>query len=51
MGLPAAPLYALAAGLSLSRVYLGVHFPSDTLGGALLGSVLAAALVPREASS
>jgi membrane-associated phospholipid phosphatase len=45
-GLPAAPLYALAAGLSLSRVYLGVHYPSDVLAGALLGSTLAARVTP-----
>jgi decaprenylphosphoryl-5-phosphoribose phosphatase len=42
LGLPAVPLYALAATLSLSRVYLGVHFPSDVLGGALLGTSVAA---------
>lgn len=42
LGLPAAPLYALAAGLSCSRLYLGVHYPSDVLGGALLGTALAA---------
>jgi membrane-associated phospholipid phosphatase len=42
MGLPAAPLYALAGALSLSRLYLGVHYPSDLLAGALLGTGIAA---------
>ena len=43
-GAPAAPLYALALGLSLSRLYLGVHYPSDVIAGALLGTALAAAM-------
>ena len=43
-GQPAAGLYALAAALSLSRVYLGVHHPSDVLAGAMLGTAVAARL-------
>jgi undecaprenyl-diphosphatase len=30
----------LAAGVGVSRIYLGVHFPSDVLGSAMLGIVL-----------
>jgi membrane-associated phospholipid phosphatase len=43
-GLPAAPLYSLAGAMACSRVYLGVHYPSDILAGAALGSALGAAL-------
>ena len=39
--MPAPPLYAVAAGLAASRLYLGVHHPSDVAAGAALGTLLA----------
>ena len=30
-------LYALIIGIGLSRIYVGVHYPSDILGGYLIG--------------
>ncbi len=43
-GLPAAPLYACAGAMALSRVYAGVHYPSDIAAGAVLGTSLAEVL-------
>ncbi len=37
-------LYGLAAAIAFSRVYVGVHYPIDVLGGALLGVAVATAL-------
>lgn len=43
-GLAPGPLmYAAAGGFVLSRPYLGVHYPSDVLAGALLGTFVAEA--------
>jgi len=38
------PSAAWALGVSLSRLYLGVHYPSDVLVGAVLGAGVAAAI-------
>lgn len=38
--LPAAPLYAAAVAICLSRPYLGIHYPSDVVAGAALGAVI-----------
>ena len=38
-----ATLDGLAATIGASRVYVGVHFPSDVAGGILLGKSMAAA--------
>jgi membrane-associated phospholipid phosphatase len=45
-GLPAPPLYAVATAMALSRPYLGVHYPSDILAGALLGDAMARYMTP-----
>jgi membrane-associated phospholipid phosphatase len=41
LGVPAAPLYGTAAALAASRLYLGLHYPSDSLAGVVLGSTVA----------
>ena len=36
----AAVLFVLAAGIAACRPYLGMHYPSDVLGGVILGTAL-----------
>ena len=38
--LPPVPLYAAASAMAFSRLFLGVHYPSDIAAGVALGSVL-----------
>ncbi len=38
--LPARPLYACAGAMALSRIYAGVHYPTDIAAGAALGTAM-----------
>ena len=38
--LPRAPLLGAATAMAFSRLYLGVHYPSDVAAGAALGAVI-----------
>ncbi len=38
--LPSLPLYGAAVAMALSRVYLGVHYPSDIAAGAGVGTAI-----------
>jgi undecaprenyl-diphosphatase len=45
-GMPAPPLYTVAMAMALSRPYLGVHYPSDIVAGALLGDAVGRLMTP-----
>jgi decaprenylphosphoryl-5-phosphoribose phosphatase len=45
-GMPAPPLYAVAVAMALSRPYLGVHYPSDIVAGAVLGDAVGRFMTP-----
>ena len=43
------PAFVLAAAIAWSRVYVGVHWPLDVVGGAALGALVATALLTLSA--
>ena len=44
------PAFVLAAAIAWSRVYVGVHWPLDVLGGAILGVLVSTVLLKLAAS-
>lgn len=47
VGPAATPLRVTAGAMALSRVYLGVHYPTDIVAGALLGTAVGTLFKPR----
>lgn len=42
------PLFTLAAVIGYSRIYVGVHYPLDILGGFVLGGIIASLVIYME---
>jgi len=38
--------YAAAILIAFSRIYVGEHYPSDVISGAILGTLMASLLLP-----
>ncbi|MCW3039087.1 MAG: phosphatase family protein, partial [Solirubrobacterales bacterium] len=49
VGPAAVPLRVGAGAMALSRVYLGVHYPTDILAGAALGTAVGTLFKPKAA--
>jgi membrane-associated phospholipid phosphatase len=41
------PVYALAKAMAVSRIYAGVHYPTDIAAGAAFGTAVAELLDTR----
>ena len=39
------PVFLLAAAIGFSRIYVGVHYPLDVLGGVVLGAAVGGAVI------
>lgn len=42
----AVPLFLVAAAVGYSRIYVGVHYPADVVGGVIVGLICAAVFIP-----